>query len=140
MHDETPVLLYDGECGLCQRIVRVMLALDRAGRLRFAPLQGAPAQAYLRRHGLPTKDFDSLVFAPRGLHDPTPPFTRTDGALAAVGYGGWLGRLIATLRVLPRAWRDAAYRVIARWRYRLFGPPRPGLFDRPEWRSRFLAD
>lgn len=138
MHEEPSVLFYDGECGLCQRIVRVMLSLDRAGRLRFAPLQGPSAQAYLRRHGLPTADFDSLIFAPRGLADATPPLSRTDGALAAVRHCGWLGRVVATLRVVPRPWRDAGYRLIARWRYRLFGAPRPGMLDRPEWRSRFL--
>jgi hypothetical protein len=46
-----PVLLFDGECGLCQRLVRVLLGLDRRGRLRFAPLQGPAAQSYLRQHG-----------------------------------------------------------------------------------------
>ena len=140
MTDDHPVLFYDGECGLCQRIVRLMLTLDRGDRLRFAPLQGATAQAYLRRHGLPTEDFDSLIFAPRGLTDALPPLSRTDGALAAVRHCGWPGRVLATLRVVPRPWRDAGYRLIARWRYRLFGAPRPGRLDRPEWRSRFVGD
>ena len=42
------VLFYDGQCGLCNRVVRLLLQTDRAGRLRFATLQSAPAQAYLR--------------------------------------------------------------------------------------------
>ena len=49
-----PVLLFDGTCGLCNRCVRLLLRLDRRARLHFAPLQSAPAQAYLRTHGLPT--------------------------------------------------------------------------------------
>ena len=59
-----PVLLYDGECGLCNRLVRLLLRSDRAGRLNYAPLQSEPAQAYLRAQGLPVTDFDSLVFVP----------------------------------------------------------------------------
>jgi predicted DCC family thiol-disulfide oxidoreductase YuxK len=38
-----PVLFFDGECGLCNRVVRLMLRLDRRGRLRYAPLQGLRA-------------------------------------------------------------------------------------------------
>ena len=65
------VLFYDGQCGLCNRVVRLLLQTDRAGRLRFATLQSAPAQAYLRQQGLPTQDFDSLVFVP-DWERPTP--------------------------------------------------------------------
>ena len=62
--ERRPVLLYDGECGLCAAVVRAMLREDAAARLRFAPLQGAAAQDYLRARGLPTSGFDSLVFVP----------------------------------------------------------------------------
>ena len=52
-----PVLLFDGECGLCHRVVRGLLKCDRRERLRFAPLHGAAAQVWLRERGLPTTDF-----------------------------------------------------------------------------------
>src|ERR1051325_10611658 len=85
-----PVLFFDGECGLCNRIVRLMLRLDRRGVLHFAPLQGTTAQSYLRTHGLPTEDFDSLVFVPDWSRRAQPEFlVRTDGALAALrAFGG----------------------------------------------------
>ena len=79
-----PVLLYDGRCGLCNRLVRGLLRADRAGRLNYAPLQSAPAQTYLRAQGLPATDFDSLVFVMDWDYPETyPPLFRTDGALAA---------------------------------------------------------
>jgi predicted DCC family thiol-disulfide oxidoreductase YuxK len=135
-----PVLLFDGECGLCNRIVRLLLRLDRAGRLRFATLQGLTGQGYLQAHGLPTKDFDSLVFIPAWEQRAQPEYLlRTDGALAALKTSGGLGRgLAAIARVVPRSWRDAAYRGIARWRYRLFGEWKPRPLARPEWAARFL--
>lgn len=135
-----PVLLFDGTCGLCNRCVRLLLRLDRRGRLRFAPLQGPSAQAYLRRHGLPTEDFDSLIFVPdwagqdRGGH-----LSRTDGVVAALraggGFGAWCG---AVLGGIPAGWRDAGYKVIARWRYRLWGEWRPRPLPRAEWAARFF--
>ncbi len=136
-----PVLLYDGACGLCNRLVRVLLRADRAGRLNYAPLQSAPAQEYLRAQGLPLADFDSLVFVP-DWNDPAPGGyrLRTDGALAAcfeVG-GGW--RIVAWLRVLPVGVRDPCYRLVARTRYALFGAYRPTPLRDPDWKERFLAE
>lgn len=135
-----PVLLFDGACGLCQRVVRLLLRLDRRGRLRFAPLQGGAAQAYLRAHGLPTEDFDSLVFVPDWARRERAEFlVRTDGALAALRAVGGVGRVLAWGGVLPRVWRDAGYRWVARWRHRIFGGWRARPLARAEWAARFLA-
>ena len=38
------VLFFDGECGLCNGVVRILIRLDRTGRLHYAPLQGASAK------------------------------------------------------------------------------------------------
>lgn len=137
-----PVLLYDGECGLCNRAVRRLLKADRAGRLRYAPLQCERAQAYLRAQGLPVADFASLVFVPdwsdsaRGAYR-----LRTDGALGACAVvGGGLWRTVGWTRFIPAALRDWAYKLVARSRYALFGPYRPSPLPEPEWEKRFLAD
>lgn len=136
-----PVLLFDGECGLCRRIVHRLLGWDRDGRLRFAPLQGAAAQAFLRGRGLSTTDFDTLIFVPEWQSRMTAPYlVRTDGVIAALrGTGRRRGRLAAALlAVFPRGIRDAGYKGVARWRYRLFGPARPAEALPAEWRERFF--
>ncbi|HEY4246865.1 MAG TPA: DCC1-like thiol-disulfide oxidoreductase family protein [Lacunisphaera sp.] len=138
--DPRPVLLYDGDCGLCNRLVLALLRSDSAGRLSFAPLQSAPARTYLRSQGLPLKDFDSLIFVPDWDQPVSGGYRlRTDGALAAckVVGGGW--RVLSWLRLLPRWLRDFAYKLIARTRYALFGKYRPKPLPRPEWEKRFLA-
>ena len=132
-----PVLLYDGECGLCNRVVRRLLALDRGGELRFAPLQGPSAQAYLRAHGLPTADFSTLVFVPDWPANAAAPRLRTDGVIAALRAAGRPG-LAGMLAVFPRAVRDAGYKFVARVRYRIFGPWRACPLPRPEWSARFI--
>jgi len=134
-----PVLLYDGTCGLCNRVVRLLLRTDKAGRLRYAPLQGAPAQAYLRGQGLPAEDFKSLVFVPDWNVPATGDYRlRTDGALAAAAEVGGVWRLVTWLRVFPAWMRDPFYRLIARTRYALFGEYKPSPLPRPEWEQRFL--
>jgi predicted DCC family thiol-disulfide oxidoreductase YuxK len=90
-----PALLFDGECGLCNRVVRVLLRLDRGGSLVFGPLQDPPAQGFLRSHGLPTRDFDSMVFVPDWNRREQPGFLlRTDGVLAALRFCGGAGRIL----------------------------------------------
>lgn len=135
-----PVLLYDGECGLCNAVVRFLLREDPAGRMRFAPLQSEPAQAYLKAQGLPTADFDSLVFVPdwgnpvRGGYR-----LRTAGVCAAADEIGGLWRVVSWARFLPAVVRDGAYKLVARSRYTLFGEYQPAPLPDPAWEKRFLA-
>lgn len=136
-----PVLFFDGECGLCQRLVRWLLRLDVAGRLRFAPLQGSSAQSYLRAHSLPTVDFDTLIFVPdwKGRERPAH-LLRTAGVIAALrAIGGrTAGTMAALIALFPARVRDAGYRLVGRWRFRIFGPWRPRPLGRLEWEARFL--
>jgi predicted DCC family thiol-disulfide oxidoreductase YuxK len=140
--DPAPVLLFDGECGLCQRVVRLLLRIDRRGVLRFAPLQGTAAQVFLRGRGLPTEDFDTIIYVRDWPTWQRSDFlVRTDGAIAALrATGSKRGRVSAgVLKIFPRPFRDAAYRAIGHWRYRFFGPWHPRPLARPEWADRFLA-
>lgn len=135
-----PVLFYDGECGLCNWVVRFLLREDAAGRMKFAPLQCAPSQAYLRAQGLPTTDFDSLVFVPDWNNQAKGAYRlRTTGVLGAADEIGGVWRVASWARVLPQAWRDRAYKLVARFRYELFGQYQPAPLPEPEWEKRFLA-
>jgi predicted DCC family thiol-disulfide oxidoreductase YuxK len=136
----TPVLLYDGTCGLCNGVVRLLLRIDRKGRLRFAPLQSSPAQDYLRSEGLPTADFDSLVLVPDWERRvPGARLLRTDGAMAAFAEAGGAGRALAWLRFVPAVVRDAAYRLVSKSRFAIFGEYKPRALPNPEWEGRFIA-
>ena len=55
------LVLYDGECGLCSRVVRWLIAADRRGVLHFAPLQGATAAALRGRGADIPDDLDSVA-------------------------------------------------------------------------------
>ncbi len=134
-----PVLLYDGECGLCNALMRFMLKHDRRGVLMFAPLQGPLAQVFLRARGLEAEDFDSVVFIQDMHREDTPYFQRTAGSLRAMQEmgGGWR-RLARLLGVVPVSWSNVLYRAVARTRYRIFGRYRPTPLPNPEWATRIL--
>lgn len=133
--DSTPIILFDGHCGLCARSVRHVAGRDRHGVFRFAPLQGKTAARECARLGirLPDSDPDTLI-----LIDGDCARTQSDAALAIASRLPFPWRLCTALRVVPRPLRDAVYRWIARNRYRWFGRSPQCMVPTPELRARFL--
>ena len=122
MDDSCPVLLFDGECGLCVRAVRLLLNSDRKRRLRFAPLQGGAAQEFLRERGWPTEDFESVIFVSDWARRlVVAPLVKTDALCAAVEVTGGRLALLGWFRFFPRLCRDAVYCWVARRRRQFFG-------------------
>lgn len=110
-----PVVFFDGVCGLCSHSVNWLLARDPEHRLRFAPLQGATAAAMIS-YDLRDR-LDTLVFVHKG---------RTYIRTAAVSrilmtLGGRWQMLGAMLWLIPCPLRDLGYRLVSRFRYRMFG-------------------
>ena len=128
------LVLYDGVCGLCNRLVSLLLRHDRRDQFRFAPLQSEFGQAILRRYGLDLNDFDTVVVLADFGQDGERAFTRSQAALWAIGRLGGIWRLFVIAKVIPLSLREALYRFVARRRYRLFGKydecPLPRLEDR----------
>lgn len=114
-HNEAAIVFFDGVCGLCNRFVDFLMRRDHRRRLRYAPLQGETAQKYLPNEL--RESVDSVVFLKNG--ETSTRSTAVVHILVELG-GAWglLGRLIGAI---PRLLRDPGYRVVARWRYRLFG-------------------
>jgi predicted DCC family thiol-disulfide oxidoreductase YuxK len=117
------LVLYDGDCGLCDHSVRFLLARDRRDRLRFAPLQSSWAAAALARQGSPPTREDSMhVLAELG----TPRerlLLRSAAALRLAGAIGFPWSLLRAFWIVPRPLRDGVYRFVARNRKRWFAAP-----------------
>jgi predicted DCC family thiol-disulfide oxidoreductase YuxK/GNAT superfamily N-acetyltransferase len=132
------LVLYDGECGVCSRIVRWLLDADRRGVLRFAPLQGATAAALRERFPAIPDDLDSIIYVDRssGAEDVSwrsEAFFRICRLL-----GGPWSVVAAAAEWLPRSLTDAAYAAFARRRSLFGGPPETCDVPSPMERARFL--
>ncbi|PYV59815.1 MAG: thiol-disulfide oxidoreductase [Acidobacteria bacterium] len=122
MSSMQPIILYDGVCGLCNRLVKFVLKRDQEDRFRFAKLQSNFARELLQQHHCDPNDIDTF-FLTLDYGQPNQRLLSRNDASAAVleELGGiwrvW-GRLI---KLFPRHVRDWQYNLIARNRYRLFG-------------------
>lgn len=125
------VLLYDGVCVFCNRLVQFILRHDKAGAMRFASLQGEVGQAAARV--LPTiAGVDSVVLLHR-----EGAWVRSTAALEAMRYVGGIWSLALAGYLLPRFMRDGLYDWFARRRYRWFGKYDACPLPSAEEKSRF---
>jgi predicted DCC family thiol-disulfide oxidoreductase YuxK len=134
-----PIVLYDGVCGLCNRLVQFLLRRDREDRLRFASLQSEFSEPILRRHHANPQDLDTVyvVIDYGGQHERL--LARSDAVLELYRCLGGVWRMIAAAaRIIPRPLRDAIYKLVARNRYRLFGKSDSCMLPQPEYRAKFL--
>jgi predicted DCC family thiol-disulfide oxidoreductase YuxK len=131
-------VLFDGECGLCDRSVQWLLRRDRGGALRFGALAGGAAAAVRARHPeLPSAD-ESIVLVEAPDTATERVRVRSDAALAILARLGGPWRFAGILRVVPRPLRDLVYGAVARRRRRWFGRLAACRIPTPEERARFL--
>ena len=134
MVSEPPLVLYDGVCGLCSRSVRFLIKRDRDKVLRFAPLQGETAAAMRARYPEIPETLESVVLIEDGrAHLRSKAFLHVSRYLTRPWRWGWY------FRWMPGFLLDLGYRLIARFRYRIWGKTDTCELPAPEERARFLA-
>ncbi len=128
-----PLLLFDGECGLCTSSVRFILKRERTEKLRFASLQGETGRRLLLKSGRDPDELSTLVL----VDEEGQVALRSTAALrVAAEHMRFPWRLAGVFRIVPRFLRDGVYRMVAKRRIRWFGTadacelPAPGQAER----------
>ena len=114
--DSEPLIVFDGDCVLCSRTMRLILRFDRAERFRLAPAQGRIGQGLYRHLDLPTDHFETYLLIAEGEI-----YQRSTAVVQIAKRLPWPWRIGAALWIIPRPIRDGLYNLIARHRYRIFG-------------------
>jgi predicted DCC family thiol-disulfide oxidoreductase YuxK len=134
-----PIILYDGVCGLCNRLVRFVLKRDRNDRFRFAALQSNFARKLLERHGRAPDDLDTFYLVLDEGQSTERLLARNEATIAVLEELGGIWRIFGELlRLFPRRFGDWQYNLIARSRYRMFGRYDSCPLPDPKARHKFL--
>ena len=132
------LILYDGVCGLCNRLLQFVLLHDHRSVFRFAPLQSVVGEALVKQTGgKPGEPTSFYVFADYQTRT-SRVFTKSDAVVFVAGQLGWPWKAAKLIRVVPKPIRDRVYDRVARNRYRVFGRYDHCLAPRPEFRNRFI--
>ncbi len=128
------IILFDGVCSFCNGAVNFIIRHDPAGKFRFAPLQSAAGrEAVARRPEL--ANIDSIILMEAGQY-----YTESDAALRICRHLSGFWKLIYLFIFVPRALRNAVYRLIAERRYQWFGRLDSCMIPTKEIRDRFILD
>jgi predicted DCC family thiol-disulfide oxidoreductase YuxK len=133
LSDPRPIVLFDGLCNVCDSSVQAILKRDREGVFRFASLQGRFGQETLKRMGMPTSELETLVLLEGGTS-----YLRSTAVLRILRRLGGFWSAFYIFRLVPVSLRDAAYRLFARHRHRLFGRRAECRIPLSEQRERFI--
>ena len=134
-----PIILYDGVCGLCNRLNQFVLKRDKDDRFLFAALQSEFAGKVLQKHGVNPQILDTMYLLLNYSQPDERLVERSDAAVQILEELGGVWRALASIaQLLPRRIRDKAYNLIARNRYQFFGKYQICQLPDEGYRSKFL--
>jgi predicted DCC family thiol-disulfide oxidoreductase YuxK len=133
MKNSGVVLLFDGFCNLCNRLVIFIIKRDHNAKIRFASLQSVTGKLVLKESGLSDDKVDSVVLIVNGT-----PFVRSFAILHLLKTIGRGWSMFYGFIIIPRFILDFFYNIIAKNRYRLFGKSETCLVPTEDIAGRFL--
>lgn len=116
------VVVFDGDCGLCNGFVAWLIRHDHDAKYVIAGSAGEVGREVISRAGLPEHIGASTIvlWSPPGEGAAQPhALVRSDAVLAIVEGLPNPWRMVRIARVVPRAWRDRIYSAIAARRSRV---------------------
>ena len=133
-HSSGPVLFFDGICNLCNGAIRFIIKNDKKKIFRFSSLQSPFATDALGKIFTDARPQpDSLILLYKGVY-----YVRSEAVLYTLYLLGGLWRAAFMLRVLPRGFRDRAYNIVSRNRYKWFGKRDNCMIPSAEIGNRFI--
>ena len=112
--DKQPIIFYDGVCGLCDGFVQFVHSEDVSRVFKLAPLQGETARELL---GDDANSMHSIIL----VDETGKRFERSAAVLRILSWMGGLWWFARVCWIIPGFIRDAIYRLVAHYRYSIFG-------------------
>ena len=130
-------LFFDGVCNLCDGFVNFVADFESPQRVKFGAIQ---------RHGDLLRFHGAGQYAEGGAEALTTVvlvqdgavYTRSDAALRVFALLDAPARYVAAFHLLPAPLRDAGYKLVAKYRYKMFGQVESCREPTPKFQSRFL--
>ena len=127
------IILFDGVCNLCNGFVRFVIRRDDRNVFRFGSLQSDGAKKLLKPFGSEHLELTSIVLLDGGNIS-----TGSDAVLKIARELRGMWSLLYAFIIVPKIIRDSVYRLVARYRYRVFGKRDSCMIPTPELRNKFI--
>jgi len=132
MKEENPLILFDGVCNFCNRMVNFAIRHDKKAKLKFAPLQSEAGQKLREQYSVPP-GADSIILIENGKS-----YTYASAAIRICKYLDWPAKALYAFIIVPAFISQPLYKWFARNRYKWFGKREECMVPTPDVRERFL--
>ena len=126
------IIVFDGVCNFCNRIVQIIIRHDPSAQIHFAAQQSAAGEKLLNQYSI-QESTSSVVFITEGMV-----YYQSDAVIEiAKLLTGWPS-IFKYCIIVPRFLRNGIYKLIAANRYRLFGKQATCMVPKEEDKRRFV--
>ena len=133
------ILLFDGDCAMCNSFVQRFMAIDPEQAMRYAPLQGTTAAEVFERQGLAGQDLLGGIRLVQNFREKEERvLIGSDAVLTAFSLTRSPARFLVAFKIIPRFIREWGYGLIAKNRYRFFGKAQQCAIPKPNQRHLLL--
>lgn len=122
------IVFYDGDCGLCNRFIKLILKFEKGPTLYFSPLDSSLAKELLK-----SRDLETVTLLKNGEE-----YQRSSAALLIIKEMVFPLSLLYGFIIIPRLLRDYIYKIIARNRKSFFRDNKQCILPTKELKSRFI--
>jgi len=132
-HKRSKILLFDGECNLCNSTVQFVIERDKKAKIKFASLQSIQGKKIMLEHSIPSHYFDSIIFFENGIV-----YYKSTAALKLFKNLNGFWKLTYVFIIVPNFIRNWVYDFIARNRIKWFGKAETCWVMTNDLKDRFL--
>jgi predicted DCC family thiol-disulfide oxidoreductase YuxK len=115
MKNRNPIILFDGICNLCNGSIDFILKRDVTKQFQFVPSQSERGDELKTRYKI-SKETNSVVLISENRI-----YTESEAVLEACRFMSFPWNWMVVFKIIPKKWRNAMYRWIAKNRYQWFG-------------------
>ena len=109
------VLLFDSGCKLCNSSIKFVTKGDKKQQINQIPLTSSEGAAIIAKYPS-LQNINSIIFIANNQV-----FIESDAIIEIAKQLSFPYKLLAAGRLVPKTWRDAIYKWIAKNRYKWFG-------------------
>ena len=129
------VILFDGICNLCNRLVHFVIKRDKNNIFKFASLQSNYGTALLTHFHIPLNSFETII-----LYDGKDIYFKSNAIIKILSSLGRQWKVVLIFKIIPEIIRNFFYDLIAKRRYKLFGKRDSCIIPNPEEKAKFMDD
>mmetsp|Transcript_28262 Transcript_28262/g.87443 ORF Transcript_28262/g.87443 Transcript_28262/m.87443 type:complete len:187 (+) Transcript_28262:1093-1653(+) len=131
------LLFFDGVCNLCHGFVNFVANHDDKQHVRFGTIQGH-AELMRSKGAGRYAEGGAEALSTLVLIQGDDVFVRSDAALRVAALLPPPAKYLAAFHVLPAPLRDAGYRLVTKYRYKIFGEAESRRLPTERFKSRFI--